>query len=66
MTRKDYVKIAEALNSARPPHKKSDPNDTREAWETWAMTVDKITDVLAADNDDFDRTRFLRACGAEG
>lgn len=56
MTRKDYIALAEALHEA---HEESGLSTG------WALTVDKIANVLAADNPRFDRERFVRACQGE-
>lgn len=53
MTRKDYEKIAEALRLT----------ESRDRWEAWSGLVERIADILAADNERFDRARFKRACG---
>jgi hypothetical protein len=59
MTRKDYIRIAAALKSARPPyHAETAP---RVAWDA---AVFEIADVLADDNPRFDRAIFYAACGA--
>lgn len=68
MTRKDYVKIAEAINETvrqndTDAHCTSEDNDyvngKRDATHTIMVG---IADMLAADNPRFDRERFYRAC----
>lgn len=51
MTRKDYVAIAEAIALYG-----SDTEDVR-------AVAHAIASVMAADNPNFDRARFLDACG---
>lgn len=61
MTRKDYVMIADSIKAAR------------ENWEGFAPESQEAIDGLArslasklqADNDRFDRARFLDACGVK-
>lgn len=51
MTRKDYIKIAQALNAA-----------TKYPIQYGlGIAIDNIADVLQADNAHFDRDRFLTA-----
>lgn len=59
MTRKDYELIAEALEGALPKYRLHDlPKDV------WLDCVEAIADALWANNQRFDRGRFLIACGA--
>jgi len=57
MTRKDYVRIAAALNYSKPPSNEA----VLVAW--WVRSVHALADVLQADNPRFNRHRFLVACG---
>ena len=57
MTKKDYIKLAAALAVNRPVNNQDNP------ITQFHKTVFAIADVLAADNDRFDRTRFLIAAG---
>ena len=59
MTRKDYIKLADALLSA---HNETRTQETRETVE---LTASYIADVLARDNPRFDRQRFLTASGVQ-
>lgn len=59
MTRKDYLLIAEAIQSARLTTK---PGDANAAADIVAVEFARL---LAADNPRFDRERFLTACGVE-
>ena len=60
MTKKDYIKLAAALAINRPPA--NNKPDTS-ALLSWWLCVSSIADVLQADNQRFDRRRFLTACG---
>jgi hypothetical protein len=60
MTRKDYVKIAAAINSAK--------QSTREILGSASvikLVVDRIATEMEGDNERFDRERFVAACGFE-
>ena len=66
MTRKDYVKLAEALAQAKPvigdkKYPSSYINEvTRHAQ--WEHDCTKLADALEHDNPRFDCARFLVAC----
>lgn len=62
MTKKDYVLLAAAL--ARPVKYINDPIATVAARRAWRETCANVADALAADNANFQRDRFLKACGA--
>lgn len=64
MTRKYFQAIADALRYAKPPHMDYDPNDLREAFRLWAISIDSVAAELAKMNPRFDRERFIKACGA--
>jgi hypothetical protein len=59
MTRKDYIVIAAALNSAAP-HSIMDEDRHQHLMDCTA-----IANVLGHDNPRFDHARFLKACGVE-
>jgi hypothetical protein len=59
MTRKDYILLAEAINSLRPDLPTDDMTDYG-----LDRVVDALQTVLAADNSRFDAARFAKACGA--
>ena len=59
MMRKDYVRLADALRSAKP----SLDVPTIAKREAWLAAVHVVADVLARDNPRFNRERFLSACG---
>jgi hypothetical protein len=54
MTKKDFKVISDALYNARDVDK------------PWNVAVIYIAEALAADNEQFDRTRFYAACGLHG
>jgi hypothetical protein len=56
MSRKHYVAIAAAIADVRRFTK--DP-------AALALVANRLADVLALDNDKFDRSRFLCACGVD-
>lgn len=59
MTRKDYLAIAAALKSARPP----DIYSNTPARHTWCAAVSAISQLFARDNAHFDMGRFHDDCG---
>ncbi len=59
MTRKHYIQIAAALLAARP----GGPRSAVRMADQWRSDVLAIASVLAADNERFDRDRFLTAAG---
>lgn len=61
MTKKDFELIARALREGVPRVH----NRPRTDYEQWALTAHDLADALAGTNPQFDRERFLRACGLE-
>lgn len=70
MTRKDYIELAAALARTRPNGRQITPEDEADEQENatsraymaqWRVTRDAIMGVLQADNERFDRIRFIRA-----
>lgn len=67
MTRKDYEKIASAMFDRMVDLRPSDHGRKVErAYKAQHKALcNNVADVLACDNERFDRERFLRACGVE-
>ena len=63
MSRKDYVKLAEALSRTRPRLDTRKADTVGPARLQWVWTVVGIADTLQTDNTRFDRGRFYKACG---
>lgn len=61
MTRKDYVKIAEAINATR----KAIDTEYRSGGATLAFLMGYLESVLKLDNPRFNREKFRKACGLE-
>ena len=61
MTRKHYKIIAEALAESKPKGKTCLPVET----DTWISVVLTVTAHLMTANANFDRAKFLEACGYE-
>jgi hypothetical protein len=61
MTRKDYVIIADTIKASRDNWEGFTP----EAQEALDGLARKLASKLQADNDRFDRARFLTACGVK-
>lgn len=57
MTRKDYVRIANAFSKAL------DDCDSPEEINGVRIAVVEVANALQAENSSFDRPRFLTACG---
>lgn len=60
MTKKDYIKFAEAF--ADESHAIAAADDETTPWDVWQSMLTRITSILASDNERFDRARFLAAC----
>lgn len=59
MTKKDYIKIADAIKRVA---ESSEPTDCAEL--VLRRVVNRLSDVMAGDNDRFRRHQFETACGA--
>lgn len=62
MTRKNYNLIADALLAAKPCHQKHDAYE-REAIQAWSTTVTILANRIEEAEPNFDRERFVTACG---
>lgn len=62
MTRKDFELIAEVLKSSKPLTRLAGSKDRTFQWH---CMVEEFASRLATTNGNFDRERFLRACGYE-
>lgn len=58
MTKKDYVKLAKAINDVLNAY---DERDFEKLAGAYAI-MQTLADVLKADNSAFDRDRFMDAC----
>ena len=61
MTRKDYVRFAAMLKSENVMSVRHDWTRTH----TIDSVIESTADIFAADNPNFNRARFLKACGVE-
>lgn len=64
MTKKDYIKLAQAFAGVNPMGRYSDVKNALRTSEQWHRDVAAVADVLAADNPRFDRERFTKATEA--
>ena len=64
MTKKDYIKIAEAIRSSRASLAYASVN-VGELDRTINITARTMAVMLQGDNARFDSSRFLTACGVE-
>ena len=62
MTRKHFQAIADSLRDAKPPHM-GDPAVYKVKLEQWGRTCERMADTMRGFNPNFDRERFLSACG---
>ena len=60
MTRKHFKALADALKATRP-----DPTFLPE-WDQWEFCLREVAAACQSFNPNFDRARFLAACGWEG
>ena len=65
MSKKHFEALAAALNETRPGFTGT-RKDCSDRMKVWFKDVDAITEVCAIFNPNFDRARFLAACGVEG
>ena len=68
MTRKDYIKLAAALAWTRPVMGKASqfkPRERQHRMLAWRMVVREIARQLKLHNNNFQFSRFFRACGYE-
>lgn len=62
MTRKDYIRLADALRGSCPVSSSGTPEEVRLARAAQHRAdIKAIADALAGDNGRFDRERFYRA-----
>lgn len=66
MTRKDYVLIAAALNTAKNEEALAHAPSYNNGWADGVdAAAGVLADALSKDNPRFDRARFLKACGVQ-
>lgn len=65
MTRKDYKLLAAAFAATKPAPCTFGPDHTRASVEQWQKDVNEIAIALQSDNPNFDRVRFIKACGGK-
>ena len=62
MTRKDYEAIAKAINATMGDA--PEDHDKKVSWQRGlAHLVGRLEQVFAADNPNFDQSKFAKACG---
>jgi hypothetical protein len=66
MTRKDYVRFAAMLKQQRITAMKPEYSEQHDHYHKWfdGIAFD-MCKIFANDNPNFDRARFLKACGVE-
>ena len=69
MTRKHFKALADALKNSHPAQSPGyvhgSPESARDC-RVWAGTVENVAYACRSFNPNFDRARFLTACGWEG
>jgi len=63
MSKKHFIALARALHKQEPGAGTLDASDLR--WFAWYKACEAVADVCGYYNDDFDRKRFLTACGVK-
>ena len=63
MTKKDYMKLAQALKDSKPTDMQLQADNSNIALHEWHIVINHVSLVLEHDNPRFDRDRFLAACG---
>ncbi len=66
-TKQHYEDVAQFLKSNQPHNNYGNPSTAQRLLrDYWGMLCERMADYLfTADNPDFDRARFLTACGLE-
>jgi hypothetical protein len=65
-SKKDYIAIAAIINGTRPPvHVQTGTRGMSGDNYLLDTVARKLADVYAADNSEFNRSRFLTACGVQ-
>lgn len=67
MTRKDFIKLAGALKNIQPdiPGVMEFNTKSVKVWNNWIAAVDSVADVCEQSNPQFNRKKFVKACGYE-
>lgn len=65
MQRRHFELIAETLAEVKPPFLGQTCDEQRAANIQWERTIGNFANVLCGTNPNFNRARFLRACGVE-
>lgn len=66
MTKKHFDALADALSTARPiTYGYNTPSQVADALAPWEESCAAVARVCARFNPNFDRARFLAACGVE-
>jgi len=64
MTKKDYIKFANALAGLRPIQTDLETKcDFERRLRLWRKMIERIAEIFASDNPRFDRERFLKTIG---
>lgn len=63
MTKKDYELIADEFKQQLDNIAITDNEYDKGRYDTWYILVMNFSNTLADDNPQFDRERFLQACG---
>jgi hypothetical protein len=58
MSKKDYIKLSDALRSVKPTI-----NTTDSVFTEWLKCCQQVAEACQRDSARFDRKRFLLACG---
>lgn len=65
MQRRHFELIAEGLAHSKPPFLGQTREEVNAAKAQWERTTANIASVLSTTNPNFNRAKFLKACGVE-
>jgi hypothetical protein len=65
MTRKHFIHLARVLKHMKPSDQDGYNQDEYMAWDRWKGGCDEIATLCYSHNSQFDKRKFLIACGVD-